>query len=38
MLHFVNEFQMEVCSFCLKFDGIVPKKGEIISSCLFGAV
>ena len=37
MLHCGNEFRMEVCSFCFKFDDIVPRKGKIISSSFFGA-
>ena len=37
MLHCGNEFRMEVCSFCFKFDDIVPRKGKIISISFFGA-
>ena len=29
---------MEVCSFHFKFDDMVPRKGEIISSSFFGDV
>ena len=32
MLHCGNEFRMEVCSFCFKFDDMVPRKSKIISS------
>ena len=32
MLHCGNEFQMEVYSFCFKFDDMVPRKSKIISS------
>ena len=38
MLDCGNEFQMEVCSFCLKFDDMVPRMGKIISSSFFGFV
>ena len=38
MLHCGNEFRMEVCSFRFKFGDMVPRKGKIISSSLFGAV
>ena len=38
MLHCGNEFRMEVCSFQFKFDGMVPRKGKIISSSFFGAI
>ena len=38
MLHFDNEFRMEVCSFGFKFDDMVPRKGKIISSSFYGAV
>ena len=38
MLHCGNEFRMEVCSFCFKFDGMIPRKSEIISSSFSGAV
>ena len=32
-----NAFRMEVCSFHLKFDDMVPRKGKIISGSFFGA-
>ena len=34
----LNWFRMEVCSFHFKFDDMVPRKGEIISSSFFGDV
>ena len=37
MLHCSNEFQMEVCSFCFKFDEMVPRNGNIISGSFSGA-
>ena len=38
MLHCGNEFRMEVCSFCCKFDDLALKKGRSITSSFFGAV
>ena len=38
MLHGGNRFQMEVPSFCIKFDDMVQRKGKIISGFFFGAV
>ena len=38
MLRCCNEFQMEIWSFCFKFDDIVLRNSEIISSYFFGAV
>ena len=38
MLYCGNECRMEVCSFRFKFDDMVPRRGKIISSSIFGAV
>ena len=38
MLHCGNEYWMEVCSFYFEFDVMVPGKGIIIISSIFGAV
>ena len=38
MLYCGNEFRIEVCSFHLKFDDMVPRTGRIISGSFFGAV
>ena len=37
MLHCGNEFRMKVCGFRFKCDSIVPRKGGIIKSFIFGA-
>ena len=38
MLPCGNEFRMGVCSFCFKFDNMVPRKGRIIGSSIFEVV
>ena len=38
VLHCGNEFRMEVCNFCFKFDDMFPRKGNIISSSIFEVV
>ena len=38
MLHCGNEIRMDVCSFCFKFDVMVPRRVKLLVANFFGAV